>query len=399
MIPLHLSDSKIAHMQAAIDIAKMGTYTVKGNPLVGCVLVKDNKIIAKGYHQIAGSDHAEVNAYSQLSDDEDLTGIECYVTLEPCNHQGKTPPCVDLLLEKRPSKIYVAMLDPNPKMKGASVQLLQEAGIEVEVGLLEQEAQKLNLGFIKRMQQGRPWVTLKVAASLDGKIALANGESKWVTEQLARQDVQRLRARSDAIVTGIGTVNKDNPNLSVRLDEWQFRPKKPDHGLELFLQSNIKNYPYPLKVVLDSKASIAPDAKIFNSDGAVLLLTEQAELNQFLKPKCEHLSYDTKSTQQKHSNKSVTSDLEPKLSFLLDDLADKEMNYLMVEAGTKLTNAFLNAGLVDELVYYVAPKLLGSTSLSAFDVEAPTKLAWAKQFKLELVEVFDHDVKMTYLKP
>ncbi|BDM65431.1 riboflavin biosynthesis protein RibD [Shewanella sp. NFH-SH190041] len=328
-------------MARAITLARRGRYTTAPNPNVGCVLVKDGTVIGEGFHIRAGGPHAEVHALRQAG--EQAQGATAYVTLEPCSHYGRTPPCAKGLIDAGVSRVVVAMKDPNPQVAGQGIAMLRDAGIDVSAGLLEAQSRALNPGFLTRMETGLPFVTVKVAASLDGKTALGNGESKWITGPAARADVQRLRARHSALITGIDTVLADNPTLNVRLA--QLDSVCCDTGVlnDMTLQQ-------PLRVVLDSRARlIAADAtNLFGFTAPILLVTTRpysdAQLAQF----------------PAHVETLVLPAVAGRvdLTALLQHLGQR-VNSVLVEAGATLAGAFIAAGLADELVLYQAMKILG----------------------------------------
>lgn len=319
-------------MARALKLAARGQYTCMPNPAVGCVITQDGSVVGEGWHQRAGEAHAEVNALQQAGGL--AKGATVYVTLEPCSHYGRTPPCADALVAAGVARVVYGMADPNPKVSGSGLKLLQQAGVIVDGPLLETEAQQLNRGFIKRQQYGLPWVTVKLAMSLDGRTAMESGESQWITGAAARQDVQRLRAKHCAIVTGIGTILHDDPSLTVRADELGL-----DNADEVAARQ-------PLRVVIDSKLQTPADAKVLSVQGATLIVTS-----------CEGSG---------RNNDEIIclagNDGQVDLSALLSLLAEKECNNVLVEAGAELAGAFLQAGLVDEFVIYMAPKLLGSSA-------------------------------------
>lgn len=327
-----MSDSLDARMMArALQLAARGCYTTMPNPAVGCVIAHGDEVVGEGWHQRAGEPHAEVHALRAAGDR--AKGASVYVSLEPCSHHGRTPPCADALIEAGVARVVYGMQDPNPNVAGRGLKKLCQAGIAVDGPLLEAEARALNRGFIKRQQQGLPWVTVKLAMSLDGRTAMASGESQWITGPAARSDVQRLRARSSAIVTGLGTVVHDNPALTVRAAEL---------GLE-----NAEGIAsrQPLRVVVDSQLRIPRDRRLLSDGGATLVASAiGGEL-----PGAEVVALD---------NGSGKVDLQA----LLVLLAQRECNEVLVEAGAELAGAFVAAGLVDELVVYMAPKLLGSAA-------------------------------------
>ena len=251
--------SSVEYMQHAIRLARKGTFTTDPNPSVGCVIVNDDEVVGEGCHQRAGEGHAEVNALKQAADR--AAGATVFVTLEPCSHTGRTPPCADALIAAGVNKVYAAMRDPNPLVAGEGLRKLQDAGIEVEYGLLESQARELNPGFIKRMESGRPFVRVKMAMSLDGRTAMASGESQWISGEASRTDVQRLRAESSAILTGIGTLLADDPSMNVRLT-----------AEELGLDPG-QVVRQPKRIVLDSSFRMPSDAKIFASEGECYVYT------------------------------------------------------------------------------------------------------------------------------
>ena len=323
-------------MALALKLSMKGRSTVGANPMVGCVITRDGKIIAQDYHQEYGKAHAEVNALNQIKLQAKDTIM--YVTLEPCSHYGKTPPCTKSIIKSGVKKVIVAMLDPNPLSCGKGADLLKDAGIEVDVGLLENEARELNRGFVKRMLTGLPFVTSKIAMSLDGKTAMSSGESKWITSEQSRNDVQKLRCNNQAIMTGSGTVIKDNPSLTVRLNDSKISP---------------------LRVVIDSGDKITnQELNIFSSDTSTLVLNS--------------------------NNSSVLSNGKIDLKAVLIKLGEMGINNLLVEAGSGLNGAMLDAGLIDEYIIYTAPIILGSDAQSMFQIPL-TKMA--EKISLDIVEI------------
>lgn len=322
-------------MARALHLAREGWYTTSPNPRVGCVIVRGGEIVGEGWHQWAGEAHAEINALRTAG--ARAATATAYVTLEPCSHQGRTPPCTEALMHAGIARVVFGTADPHGAASGGS-QVLRAAGIAVDGPLLETEARALNAGFFKRWETGLPRVIMKIAASLDGRTAMASGESQWITGAAARADVQRLRARCDAIITGVGTVLQDNPAMTVRADQLGCADDVNIAALQ------------PLRVVVDSSCRSAAQAhrlRIFDPPGAVLVATagetaviRGAEVGVFPDP---------------HGKVDLTA--------LLRELARRECNEVLVEAGAKLAGAFLAARLVDELVVYLAPKLLGSSAL------------------------------------
>lgn len=325
------------HMSLAIRLAALGRFTTSPNPNVGCVIVKDEEVIGAGWHIRAGGPHAEVHALRQAGNK--ARGATVYVTLEPCSHHGRTPPCCEALIDAGVAKVVIAMGDPNPQVSGRGIARMQEAGIEVEVGVMADQAALLNPGFIRRMSAGRPRVTSKIAISLDGRTAMASGESQWITGPDARRDVQKLRARCSAIITGAGTVLSDDCALTVRPDDWS------DPYLPAEIEDRIVRQ--PLRVVLLGKDPISVSAKIFQSEAQTLAVG--------VEPRPDWLPEQVDFLQLPALDGRVDLDA------LLIELAKQEINDVLIEAGAELNGAFLRAGLVDELYIYMAPKLLGST--------------------------------------
>lgn len=324
-------------MSRALMLAERGVFTTEPNPRVGCVLVADDQVVGEGWHVRAGEGHAEVNALAQAGDR--ARGATAYVTLEPCSHFGRTPPCAEALVKAGVRRVVAAMQDPNPLVAGNGLNRLREAGIEVSCGLLEAQAQAVNPGFIKRMQQGLPWVRVKLAMSLDGRTAMASGESKWITGPAARADVQRLRARSGAVVSGADSVLLDDSALTVRASELGL---PEDEAASAAARQ-------PLRVLIDSLRRVPLDQRFFRETGPTLVISTSAE-------------------QAADDYRAVGSELlavpgaDGKVDLLavLQTLAGRGCNEVLVEAGAGLSGAFWRAGLVDELIVYMAPRLLGS---------------------------------------
>lgn len=362
-------------MALAIQLAKKGRFTTTPNPNVGCVITdKQGNIVGQGWHQKAGTGHAEVHALAEAG--SKAKDAIVYVTLEPCSHHGRTPPCAQALINAGVSKVILAMVDPNPLVSGNGLDALSGAGIEVAVGLLEDQAAQLNRGFIKRMRTGVPWVTVKLAASLDGKTALANGTSQWITGADARQDVQRHRAKSCAILAGSGTVLADNPSLNVRYDEL---------GLltEQLSQNQVRQ---PLKVIIDGRGQILPDLKLFNLEGEVLLVNAQQNPHDF--------SAQVATTHQWQAP-VVNGKLD--LQAMLIELGKLQLNHIWVEAGAKLAGALLENKLIDELILYQAPKLLGDKGRDLFVLEQLTRMEQAYEFSWQDIRQVGVDLKLTTL--
>ena len=323
-------------MTLALRLAQKGVNSTHPNPRVGCVITQSGEIVGSGWHHLAGEDHAEIDALKDAG--VKAAGATVYVTLEPCAHQGRTGACAKALVEAGVKRVVSAVKDPFPKVAGDGFQHLRDVGIEVEVGLMEKQARELNAGFFSRIERGRPWVRVKTAQSLDGRTALSNGESKWITSEQSRADVQQWRARSDAIMTGIGTVIADDPRMTVR---------------------DIDVPRQPLRVIVDSDFRVDPAAKILNPVDRALVLGcrpgESMEQLQANGVECLVLPEEPDST---------GVDLES----VLQTLGDREINEVQVEAGSRLCGALLCANLVDEILVYQAPLLLGNDAAPAFSI-------------------------------
>lgn len=337
------TDDDRGYMSRALQLAAKGLYTTHPNPRVGCVLVKNGRIVGEGYHLRAGEAHAEVNALAQAGDN--AKGATAYVTLEPCSHFGRTPPCAAGLIDAGVTKVIAAMVDPNPQVAGRGLEMLRAQGVETSAGLLETEAKALNPGFIKRMETGLPQVRIKMASSLDGRTAMASGESQWITGPVARGDVQKLRAQSSAIVTGIESILLDDSSLTVREAE-----------LDLPNASDIVKQ-QPLRVVLDSSLRTPVDAKILKQPGRTLIAT------------CSDDRLKKEKLESGGARIIVLPSEEGRvpLRALLKWLADEEQcNELLVETGATLAGEFIKQGLADEIQLYMAMKLLGSDARPVF---------------------------------
>lgn len=320
------SSADYAFMSYALRLAEEGLYSTTPNPRVGCVITNNGEIVGSGWHERAGQPHAEIHALNAAG--KAARGATVYITLEPCSHYGRTPPCANALIAAGIARVIVAMKDPNPLVSGRGCALLQQAGITVQLGLLHAEAHALNVGFVSRMLRKKPWTRLKIAASLDGKTALNNGTSQWITGAAARQDGHRWRARSCAIVAGIGTVKSDNPQLTVR---------------------HVQTFRQPKKVIVDSHLVISLDAKLLQGE-EVLIFTADSE-NQEKKTVLEKMGVRVLVL----PNAEGVVDLGKMMTML----ADFGINEVLVEAGRGLNGALVRAGLVDEMIIYLAPHLLG----------------------------------------
>lgn len=326
--------SAYAHMARALELAARGRYSTHPNPRVGCVIVRGEAIVGEGFHARAGEPHAEVLALRQAG--ERARGADVYVTLEPCCHHGRTPPCVDALIAAGVRKVHAAMTDPNPRVAGQGLEALRKAGIECELGPLGTQAALLNAGFVSRMSRSRPHVTLKLAMSLDGRTAMASGESRWITGPGARADVQRLRAEAGAVLTGINTLLTDDPQLNVR----EFAPE----GMSLR---------QPDRIVLDSQLRSPPDARAW-AEGARRIVVTASNAPE-ARARLEKAGVEVVVAGAGHSGRLD-------LGAALAALARLEVNAVLAECGPTLAGALLKAGLVDELVVYVAPSLLGESA-------------------------------------
>ncbi len=351
------------HMIRALELARRGFDTTHPNPRVGCVLVRDGEVVGEGWHRRAGEPHAE--AYALAEAGERARGATAYVTLEPCCHHGRTPPCTDGLLAAGVRRVVAAMEDPNPLIAGGGFAQLRAAGVEVECGLLEAEARTLNAGFVMRATRGRPLVRCKLAMSLDGRTALASGESQWITGPEARHDVQRLRARSSAILTGIGTVLADDPALTVRLPDTERQP---------------------LRIVLDPQLDTPPEARILAPPGRVLILGAETA------PRERRGALVDAGAEVRLL---PASDHALDLSTVMDELAHRELNEIHTECGATLAGALLHAGLVDELVLYVAPILLGDAARGLFRLPALARMAERVALEIDDIRAVGCDWRIT----
>ena len=346
-------------MAEALALAARGLYTTTPNPRVGAVVVCDGAVVGRGFHERAGGPHAETIALAEAG--ERARGATAYVTLEPCSHHGRTPPCADALVAAGVSRVVAAMADPNPLAREGADRM-RAAGVAVEIGLMEAESRELNIGFISRVARGRPWVRLKVAASLDGRTALAGGESQWITGAEARRDGHRWRARACAILTGIGTVKDDDPRLTVR---------------------DIETPRQPLKVVVDSKLEVSPRAKLFGS-GSALVAAAVADRDRIAR------------LAEVGAEVIVMPNAAGKvdLAALMVELARRELNEVHVEAGTKLNGSLVAAGVVDELLLYLAPSLIGDSGRGMFNLPAPASLAARTHLAVRDVTRIGGDVRV-----
>ena len=364
------SDFDQRMMRRALELAQLGRYTTHPNPRVGCVIVQGDRIVGEGWHRKWGEPHAEPLALAKAG--EAARDATVYVTLEPHSYQGRTPPCTDALIRAGVKRVIAAALDPNPRVSGSGLAQLRAAGVDVAQGLCESEAHALNLGFDKRMRTGLPRIIVKIAASLDGRIALANGVSRWITSDAARRDVHRLRAESSAVLTGIDTVIADDPQLTVR-------------EASIDLAGRV-----PSRVVVDSRLRMPPSARMLKESGETFVFTsvspdsERARRLEAAGARVRHVAIDT------HGDGRLD------MHAVLRELGEKLCNDVLVEAGATLSGWLLERGLVDELVVYVAPKVLGSDSKPMLQLTGLESLTHVPQFKLCDVQRFDDDLKLTY---
>jgi diaminohydroxyphosphoribosylaminopyrimidine deaminase/5-amino-6-(5-phosphoribosylamino)uracil reductase len=349
-------------MHRALALARRSLNHATPNPRVGCVLVRDNLILGEGFTQPPGSNHAEIEALLDARrSGHDLHGVTAYVSLEPCSHFGRTPPCVVALIEARVGRVIAAVEDPNPLVAGKGLASLRDAGVEVRCGLLQSEATELNAGFFKRMTRGLPRVTMKVAASLDAKTALFNGVSQWITSEAARADGHAWRARSCAVLTGIGTVRADDPQMNVRL---------------------VETTRQPLKVVVDGRLEISPDARLFDGTPVLVAAVRHDEAR-------ETLLRSRGAEVFVAANDDGTVDLQA----LMRELARRGINEVLVEAGFRLNGALVRAGLVDELLIYLAPMLVGEAH-GMIHLPALSDLAQAQRLRFHEVTQIGEDVRI-----
>ena len=361
-------------MSEALAEAQKALYLSNPNPRVGCVIVKDGQVIGRGFTQRVGGPHAEIQALAGAqTNGKDAAGATVYVTLEPCNHTGRTPPCVDALIAAKPAKVIVAMTDPNPLVSGKGLERLKAAGIEVHSGLLEQEALAINRGFISRMTRGLPWVRLKIAASLDGKTALPNGESQWITGPLARADGHHWRAQACAIVTGVGTVKEDDPSLNVR---------------------DVQTLRQPWRIIVDSKLEAPVNAKILNSvdqSGVMIVCASLDGADQQQKAK----AFEARGIEViAMANAFGKVDLPRLFAYLA---TEREMNEIHVESGFKLNGSMLRENCVDELLLYYAPFFMGA-GIGMANVPELASLADREDWQIIEQNLVGPDIRLRLIK-
>ncbi|MDX1403898.1 MAG: bifunctional diaminohydroxyphosphoribosylaminopyrimidine deaminase/5-amino-6-(5-phosphoribosylamino)uracil reductase RibD [Woeseiaceae bacterium] len=350
-------------MARALTLARRGLYTAHPNPRVGCVLVNDGRIVGEGWHRKTGEAHAEINALDEAG--KRARGTTAYVTLEPCSHHGKTPPCVEALIAAGVAEVVTAMVDPNSKVSGSGHKALEDAGIAVRYGLMQAAASRINAGFVSRMQKGRPLLRLKIAASLDGRTAMANGESQWITGEAARNDVQLLRAQAGAVMVGIGTVIADDPALDVR------RGDIHNDGMQ------------PMRVVLDSKLRMPPSSRMLRLPGTTTVFCS------------DDAARDKLQTSGAGIEKVAAGERGVDLGAVMRRLAELEINEVLAEAGPTLAGSLLDSGLVDELVIYQAPHIMGSETRPMFVTPRLKRIADKLSLRLTDVRKVGEDLKIT----
>ncbi|WP_431603642.1 bifunctional diaminohydroxyphosphoribosylaminopyrimidine deaminase/5-amino-6-(5-phosphoribosylamino)uracil reductase RibD [Arsenophonus symbiont of Ornithomya chloropus] len=360
-------------MYRALYLAKKGQFTTSPNPNVGCVIVYNGKIVGEGFHYKAGESHAEINALKMAG--KKAQGATAYITLEPCSHYGKTPPCVNALINAGISCVCVSMQDPNPKIQGRGLLKLQKAGIKVLHGLLIDEAEDLNKGFLKRMRTGFPYIQLKLAASLDGKTALASGESKWLTSSEARKDVQTFRAKASAVLTTSSTVINDNPSLNVRWEDFTSKLKN------IYPKEQIRQ---PIRIILDRNNQVTSEHVITKVTGECWLIRSKPILQNWM----DHVKEIIIPSYKKGFD----------LMLVMTQLGKRNINSIFIESGPKLAGSLLQLKLIDELIIYIAPKILGKQAKGLFDIPALEKISNASLFKFINVECIGFDVRLR-LKP
>lgn len=354
------SNSDHYFMSQAIALARRGLYSTHPNPRIGCVVVKDGNVVGSGWHAQAGQPHAEVLALREAG--ESARGSVVYVNLEPCCHQGRTPPCTGFLIDAGVKRVVAALEDPNPQVAGGGIETLRSAGIDVDVGVMRQESERLNRGFLHRTRLRRPWITIKVAASFDGRTAMRSGESQWITGEPARRDVHRWRARSSAVMTGSGTVLADDPALTVR---------------------HVDTPRQPLRIVVDSRFSTPAGARVFEAPGTTLVATANEEYEY-----TDRLDTGVEVAYLPNDDGAVD------LADLMGDLAQREVNELLVEAGPTLSGAMMRAGLVDEVLLYLSPRFLGSEGRGMFDLPGVEHLGECATHQVLDIRQFGEDLRI-----
>ena len=358
------------YMLRAINLAKKAKFHTNPNPRVGCIIVKNNKVIGEGYHKKYGGAHAEVNAvnnclkkFGSKKGKQLLRDSQVYVTLEPCSIKSKTPPCTNTLLEIMPKEVYCASLDPNKKINGNGVKILRKSGIKVEVGILKKQAIEMNKDFFFKHKNGKPYVRVKIAQTIDGKIALKNGKSKWITSKEARKNVQLLRIQNDAVLIGSNTLIKDNPRLNIR---------------------DVKVFKQPISIVLGNTHSAKKNMNIFKDNKKVIFANnyEKTELNQNFTNNLSFIKLTKKNS----------------LNDLLKKLSKYDLNSILVEGGSKIFTSFISKNLADEIIFYISPKFLGKDSIDALSLESPLSIANTNNYIIDSTEMVGEDIKLVLKK-
>lgn len=372
------SDKDQLYMGRALALATKGIYSTKPNPAVGCVIVKDDHVIGEGWHQKAGEPHAERMALAEVAQADLLLGATAYVTLEPCSHHGKTPPCADALIAAGVGRVVVAMQDPNPLVAGNGIKRMQESGIDVQVGLMQARAEQINKGFVHKMRTNMPYVRLKMASSVDGRTAMHNGESQWITGAESRTEVHRMRAQAGALITGIGTVLADDPSLTVRLSEQQLS--------EMNLSEQTC---HPLRVVLDPNLSTPETAKMLSAPGRTIIMTskESAQNNTAV----VDVLYSKGAEVVAVSAVDEKLDIESILSYLAQV---EHINDVMVESGAIVAGAFMQSGYVNELHSFIAPTLMGHAAKPMFVLNGLESMQDKLMFTMKSVDRFGDDLRI-----
>ncbi len=366
----------IHFMKMALSLAEQGKTSCQPNPRVGCVLTQGDRVIGEGFHQTAGMEHAEINAIQNAwFRGESISGATAYVTLEPCSHTGKTPPCVDALINEGVSRVVIATEDPNPKVSGQGITKLRQQAIEVELiqdEAIQSQAEHLNKAFFFKMRTGKPYVVLKTATTLDGRTADSIGESQWITGDEARNDVHQLRAESCAVLTGAGTQRLDNPRLTARVP-------------------GIERQPY--RILLDSNLSVEAARNIVGDDQRLIVFSEQDESTVPLSLKSKLNAYYPVARANQVAKENTLD-----LSQVMDVIADLEINQLMIEAGATLSGSFVELGLVDEIVHYIAPSILGEKGRAAFNFGSAVPFDQRLNYDIVSSEIYGKDLKVIYRK-
>lgn len=359
----------IFYMKYVINLAKKGRFTTTPNPNVGCVIVKNKNIVGEGWHEFAGKEHAEINALKMAGNK--ALGATAYINLEPCSYFGRTPPCCNELINHGIKKVVIAIKDPNPKVSGKGIDFLKKFGIEVIYGVLTKQAIKVNLGYIKRMKTGLPWIQIKMGSSLDGNIAMSSGESKWITSLESRRDVQYFRAKSSAILSTSSTILKDDPKLTVRWKELNKKIRK------LYPENKLRN---PIRIIIDSKNLIQPYHQIINQPGKNILV----RLNK------------DKIKWPKNTNQLIVPALKNhvNIKILLEILGKKEINTILVESGSIFAGFLLQNGYFDEIIIYLSSKVLGNNTISLFQLKNIFKISEGINLSFKKINKIGKDIRL-----